>query len=126
MCHENQPGSTNAKPSTPCKSCKEYKVTASLTVDVDIGHRRLLDETISVAYKWKNLGLVLDLDYSTLQEIEANYGGARRCLEEVLYSWLKGNGGEVSWSALCEALRSKLVERSSLAAEIELKHFCGV
>ena len=69
------------------------------------------------------LGVLLDLDYHMLREIEANHPkDVRRCLAEVIHSWLEGKGSKVSWSVLCEALSDKLVSQSKLATEIELKY----
>ena len=76
-----------------------------------------------MAKEWRDLGISLDLNYHMLQVIETNYPkDARRCLEEVIDSWLEGNGSKVSWSVLCEALKCELVGRPNLAAEIEFKY----
>ena len=86
-------------------------------------HRQVLSEIVGVAKDWMTLGILLDLDYQALQVIEANHPkDARRCLAEVIHSWLKGNGSDVSWSVLCDALSDKLVNQSKLATDIELKY----
>lgn len=52
------------------------------------------------------LGLVLDLDYSTIQCIEQRNHSQETSCTEILEHWLKGNGRTpVTWKILLEALR---------------------
>ena len=67
--------------------------------------------------------MALGIEYHTIQEIEANHPkDVKKCLEEVIDSWLRGSKEQPSWSALCTALRNKLVGRCTLANEIEQKY----
>ena len=52
------------------------------------------------------LGLVLGLDYSTIQSIEQRNHPQETSCTEILDHWLKGNGRTpVTWKTLLEALR---------------------
>ena len=81
---------------------------------------------VKLTKEWENLGLVLGLKDSTLREIRANnQQDVKQCLYEVIDRWLERRGqGQVSWTVLCEALRSELVSRSDIATEIEEKYLC--
>ena len=82
----------------------------------------MLTAVLEVASEWRNLGLALDIKQPTIDSIEAEHFNVKRCLEEVIKCWLNGNGGELSWSFLCEALKSPLVARPKVAGDIEQKY----
>ena len=87
-----------------------------------IAPRNVLTAVVTVASEWRNLGLALDVKQPTIDSIEAGHSDVNRCLEEVIKCWLNGNGGELSWSFLCEALKSPLVARPKVADDIEQKY----
>ena len=83
----------------------------------------ILNELVTVNSKWEQLGIELNIAYHTLQDIEANYRHSiEKCMAEVIARWLAMDVGEFSWTTLCTALRSKLVDCPVLAAKIEVKY----
>ena len=58
----------------------------------------------SLAHKWKNLGLLLDIATETLNKIEYDYVTADDCLREMLCAWLKQVNPPPSWQALADAV----------------------
>lgn len=71
--------------------------------------------------KWKNIGLNLGIDFSTLNVIEEdNPRNVDKCFQVMLTKWLQsGNGATLS--DLIQALRTKSVGFEALADDIELK-----
>ena len=62
-----------------------------------------------VASKWRNIGLVLGLNYSQLRRIEKESGSIEDCLIGMLTLWLQKNYntekyGEPSWELLAAAV----------------------
>ena len=57
-----------------------------------------------ISSEWFNLGLHLSVKYGALKEIEADYRKVKRCMREMLVSWLKGQGGECTKHTLRTAL----------------------
>ena len=56
------------------------------------------------AKNWHNLGIMLDIPETTLEQIEADYpGDCRQCLREMIKSWLKQINPPPSWKDLAEA-----------------------
>ena len=82
----------------------------------------LLRELSSVASLWEDFGLALDLKQDQLDIINSDHGGCNAKLSTVLSAWLRGEGGERSWSKFCAALRSELVRRPAFADKLEKKH----
>ena len=61
-----------------------------------------------IRHKWKNLGLALGLDSTTLEVIEKDHPcNTDDCFAELLKKWL--HSGRTSWRALVKALHSPLV-----------------
>ena len=80
-------------------------------------------ELVSVAPRWRDLGVSLGLDSSTLELIDADHPrDASRCLTEVLAKWLQQVRTIPSWRTLVFALTSFLVNRSDLAHGIAMSH----
>ena len=75
--------------------------------------------TKAAAVKWEDIGLALDIDPDELDKISKDQTGCDDQLSAVLSEWLRGNGGECSLKFLCDALRSELVGRSTLADKVE-------
>lgn len=85
----------------------------------------MLTALVGISKEWRQLGLRLGINEDIIDEIEANHlkDGVKRCLEEVVKSWLEGKGnGSRLWSFLCGALRDKLVNRPVIADDIELEY----
>ena len=59
---------------------------------------------LSLASKWKNLGLLLVIDIGTLDKIEHDYKMADDCLREMLRAWLKQVNPPPSWQTLADAV----------------------
>lgn len=89
-----------------------------------VAYLNVLSALVDINKEWMELGLALELKYCILQEIEANHSrdGVKRCLQKVVHSWFEGNGNRLSWSVLCDALKSRLVSRPAIADEIESKY----
>ena len=60
---------------------------------------------------WKQLGLLLELDYPTLEIIQHNYPrNVESCLRDCLAKWLEKADGvvKVTWDSLSKAVNSML------------------
>ena len=77
----------------------------------------------SVAYKWDQLGIQLEVPYTDLKNIEANpmrmAGAPKTFLQDALYMWMQRGGDMCTILALCEALKSESVDEEVLAAQVE-------
>ncbi len=83
-----------------------------------------IDESLEDASKdWFNLGLAFGLELSELKNIEDEYRYNKRRLTEVVVKRLQVTDPEhpMTWSYICECLRSPTVERNDVANEIEGK-----
>ncbi|XP_064387520.1 uncharacterized protein LOC135335853 isoform X4 [Halichondria panicea] len=81
-----------------------------------------IDESLEDASKdWFNLGLAFGLELSELKNIEDEYRYNKRRLTEVVVKRLQVTDPEhpMTWSYICECLRSPTVERNDVANEIE-------
>ena len=57
----------------------------------------------TVANKWEDIGIQLDIDDGELAKVKADHQGCGSCLREMLRIWLK-KVAEPSWKDLVEAL----------------------
>ena len=73
---------------------------------------------------WYDLGLQLKVRIGTLDNIWADFTAAKHRLREMLKAWLT-TGDNPSWKTLIDALRSRMVGASQLAAALETK-YCPV
>ena len=73
---------------------------------------------------WYDLGLQLKLSIGTLKSIRAEFSAPKHQLRETLNAWLT-TGDNPSWKTLTDALRSRMVGASQLAAALEIK-YCPV
>jgi len=71
---------------------------------------------------WRNIGIALGLIPTELSNIEAQYQDLDRRLQEMLSKWLNNDNLSPSWTSLVAALRSKIVEETCLALDIEQEH----
>ena len=82
-----------------------------------------LRELKEVIHEWYELGLILGLEYSTLETIKANNQTVKDCKRTMVASWLqKKDNSSPSWQALVTALRDPLVNRPDIANLIEQNH----
>ena len=82
-------------------------------------HHKVYESLFNARVKWHNLGGSLGLDYVTLRAIERKYHrDDQECLREMLAKRLQSDG-LLSWSKLCDCLRSPTVGCNDIAASIE-------
>ena len=74
--------------------------------------------------EWYDLGLQLKVRTGTLDGIRAEFNAPKHQLREMLKAWLK-TGDNPNWKTLTDALRSRMVGASQLAATLETK-YCSV
>ena len=82
----------------------------------------ILHHLDAVRYQWFVIGLVLQIKYTKLKEIEQQYKlteGPRRCLAEMIHHWLSSNPA-TSWEQVVAAL--EYIDEFRLAAIIKQKH----
>ena len=73
---------------------------------------------------WYDLGLQLKVSIGTLKSIRAEFSAPKHHLREMLNAWLT-TGDNPNWKTLTDALRSRMVGASQLAATLETK-YCSV
>ena len=84
----------------------------------------VLGEVLDMSTEWYDLGLQLKVRIGTLDTIQADFTAAKHRLREMLKAWLT-TGDNPSWKTLIDALRSRMVGASQLAAALETK-YCPV
>ena len=87
-----------------------------------LGDLGLLQEELVLMYdRWYHLGLQLKVSPETQDSIRAQFSDPRDQLLEMLKVWLT-TSDNTSWKAIIDALRSRSVQQSSLAANLEAKY----
>ena len=81
----------------------------------------MLEEVLDVAAQWYNLGLKLKVRTGRLNSIRTEFNTPEDQLREMLNAWLTA-GDNPSWKTLIDALGSKMVGASQLAATLEKKY----
>ena len=71
--------------------------------------------------QWRHLGVQLKMSIGTLDRIRTQFTDPRDQLLEMLKTWLN-NSHNTSWKTLADALRSRSVEKSRLADDLERKY----
>ena len=84
----------------------------------------VLGEVLDVSADWYDLGLQLKVRIGTLDNICADFTAAKHRLREMLKAWLT-TGDNPCWKTLIDALISRMVGASQLAAALE-KKYCPV
>ena len=84
----------------------------------------VLEEILDVSAEWYDLGLQLKVRIGTLKSIQTEFSATKHQLREMLNAWLT-TGNNPSWKTLIDALRSRMVGASQLAAALETK-YCPV
>ena len=85
----------------------------------DLG--QALEELQVVHDRWYRLGLQLKVRPETLDRIKEQFSDSTHRLLEVLRVWLTTND-KARWKTLTDALRSRSVGASQLAADLEAKY----
>lgn len=81
---------------------------------------------LSVAADWRNLGCLLGVAHSTLEEIRADNRTVKDCMYAMTAEWLKKNvceGVVPTWRGLCEAL--SYIDKP-LAESVSTIHACNL
>ncbi len=73
---------------------------------------------IKAAENWFDLGLSLGLSHGTLKDIKDDYHKNKDCLREMIAARLK-TGPRLTYSDICQSLRSPTVDRNDVAEAIE-------
>ena len=81
----------------------------------------VLRELSEITNDWFNLGLVLNLEDSTLRRIVTDNKTVDERKREMVRSWLQQKDG-CSWQALVTALEDRLVKRRDVAEQIKQKY----
>ena len=84
----------------------------------------VLVEILDVSADWYDLGLQLKVRIGKLKSIWTEFSAPKHQLREMLNAWLT-TGDNPSWRTLIDALRSRMVGASQLAAVLETK-YCPV
>ena len=78
------------------------------------------NELHSVAPSWFEIGVLLGLPMTVLQDIDKDYHSLEDKLFAVVRIWLERAGSEANWETVIQVLKSS--DRIALAAEIESKY----
>ena len=84
----------------------------------------VLEEILDVSADWYDLGLQLKVGIGTLKSIQVEFSAPKHQLREMVNAWLT-TGNNPNWKTLIDALRSRMVGASQLAATLE-KKYCSV
>ena len=84
----------------------------------------VLEGVVDAAAQWYNLGLKLKVRTGRLNSIRTEFNTPEDQLREMLNAWLT-TGDNPSWKTLIDALRSRTVGGSQLAAVLEAE-YCAV
>ena len=65
-----------------------------------------------ISMKWRTLGLLLDLSYSTLKALEENYKNPSDCCRAILNQWLENPPPQYpsTWQGLIELLEDSQLD----------------
>ena len=87
----------------------------------------LLEELYPVCTSWYNIGLHLQIPYTTLDHFKQMYTDPLELMREMLRHWLDtAVNPPPTWKAVITALRSPLVNKSHLAEQLESKYCAPV
>ncbi len=83
----------------------------------------MLTELVEISREWSFLALALGLKQHVIAEIETDYpSNVSKCREKMVVKWFELQPSQLSWSSLCTALRTRLVDRPDIAKKIERKY----
>ena len=73
---------------------------------VKLSTKHCLKFLLPEAKHWHNIGIMLGVSETTLEQIEADYhGDCQQCVREMIKSWLKQIDPPPSWKDLAESVR---------------------
>ena len=85
--------------------------------------KALLTELHPVRANWYNIGLHLDIPYTTLDCFMQKYVDPLDLMREMLKHWINTSvDPPPTWEAVITALRSPLVNKKNVAAQLESKY----
>ena len=88
----------------------------SLQISIkDLGS--VYEKMYSARTKWLDIGLALNIDYSTLESIEREQHDSGECLRRMLAIRIQ-SGGPLCWNDVCRCLENPIVGRRDLADAI--------
>ena len=82
------------------------------------GFRTVQNDLTPISYKWRELGLQLNLDYDDLENITGEGNRCYRCLSSTLQHWVK-NDRDATKTKLVETLKSSVIGEQKLAGRVE-------
>ena len=89
--------------------------------------KALLNELHPVCSSWYNIGLLLDIPYTTLDFFTQNHLDPLNLMREILKEWLKtAVDPRPTWEPIVKALRSPLINEMNVAAQLESKYCAPV
>ena len=76
----------------------------------------------SVAYKWHDIGKILDIDYGSLEAISMKHQDPKRCCDDVFNKWLEDGSDHypITWDGLVEILKDAGLPHESEKLKIAL------
>ena len=118
--HMNLPGNTAQSRHVSSASLNSPIYTQSSCIMQEKPSLHLLNRCVlkKVAAKWYFLGLELQLQVDTLDQIKVDYRHAQECCLEMMKWWINGNGKKpISWSTIQECLRH--IDFNDLADQLQ-------
>ena len=89
----------------------------------ELSLKALLNELHPVRANWYNIGLQLNVPYTTLDSFRQLYSDPSDLLREMLKFWLKtAVDPPPTWETVVTALRSPSVNEKSVAAQLEAEY----
>ena len=83
----------------------------------------LLQELHPVCTSWYNIGLLLHIPHTTLDRFKQTYTDPLELMREMLKHWLDATTDPPpTWEAVITALKSPLVNKKNVAAQLESKY----
>ncbi|KAL5496939.1 hypothetical protein EMCRGX_G013319 [Ephydatia muelleri] len=83
-----------------------------------VGFRTVQNDLTPISYKWRQLGLQLNLDDDDLENITGEGNRCYRCLSSTLQHWVK-NDRDATKTKLVETLKSSAIGERRLAGKVE-------
>ena len=95
-------------------------VGQQLTVDDDL--RVVMEELNNVSSKWYDVGMYLGVSVGRLDVIKKQYSDLSDCFRETIKTWLQTCVPPPTWINIVEMLRTRTVNETRLAVELECKY----
>ena len=83
--------------------------------------KAIYEVLVDICHRWKFIGIALDVEHTILKRIECEFPNRpQESLVEIVEEWLKSC--DPTWKGLANALRSRTVQETQLADDIEAKY----